>query len=71
MASDFASIYEQIRGAEKAEVALDIASYACGFVCNISATKAGINQLPGPVLESIPEVYVYFCAKAKQLNLEG
>ena len=69
MAEDFTTIYEQVRGSEKTEAALDLASYACGFICNISAERAGRNQLPDPVLESVPEIYEYFRARAELLKL--
>jgi hypothetical protein len=69
MMEDFASFFEQIKHDKNAAAALDLASYACGFVCRLSAQKAGVNVLPDPVLEALPDVYEYFRDRAELLGL--
>lgn len=68
MQNDFGSYHERIKESEKAAAALDVASYACGFVCRISAAEAGIDTLPDPVLESTPDVFDYYRQRALLFN---
>ncbi|MES9971533.1 MAG: hypothetical protein ABW092_15985 [Candidatus Thiodiazotropha sp.] len=69
MIEDFSVFFEQLKDNETAAAALDLASYACGFVCRISAQNAGVNTLPDPVLEALPDVYEYFRDRAGVLGL--
>ncbi len=68
MRNDFGSYCERARENDKAAAALDVASYACGFVCRISAAEAGIDTLPDPVLESTPDVFDYYRQRALLFN---
>lgn len=69
MKGDFGAFYERVKHDERASAALDLASYACGFVCRITAAKSGYRPLPDPVLESVPEIYEYYEARAHFLNV--
>ena len=69
MKEDFGYFFEQLKYSEKASAALDLASYACGFVCRLSAEKANIHSLPDPVLEALPDIYEYFYDKIKIAGL--
>lgn len=69
MEEDFGAFFEKIKDSEAASVALDLASYACGFVCRLSAEKANIISLPDPVLEALPDIYEYFHDRAKLIGL--
>ncbi|PID63618.1 MAG: hypothetical protein CSB44_01255 [Gammaproteobacteria bacterium] len=66
MEKDFNNHYEQVKDDEKASAALDIASYACGFVCRVFAAEAGVDKLPVPVLESVPGIADYYRQRAVQ-----
>ncbi len=61
---DFNNFYEQVESNKKACAALDIASYTCGFICRVFAAEAGIDILPDPVLESVPEKIDYYRQQA-------
>ncbi len=69
MKNDFGAFFEQVQHDEMASAALDLASYACGFVARISAKEAGCRSLPEPVLESMPDIYEYYRDKTDLLRL--
>lgn len=69
MNNDFNSFYEILKKNEKDAAALDIASYACGFVCRYAAKNEKITNLPDPVIESVPEIYEYYQRKAEFLKI--
>ena len=68
MKRDFGAFFERIKHDEKASAALDLASYACGFVSRLVATASGYGPLPDPVLESLPEIYEYYQGRASLLG---
>lgn len=69
MKADFGAFYEQLKHDECASACLDLASYACGFVCRIAAEKSGYGPLPDPVREALPEIYEYYESRAALLNV--
>lgn len=69
MEADFSVFYEYFSDNDKASAALDLASYACGFVSRMVAMRENYSPLPDPVLESVPDIYEYFKEKAEFLNL--
>lgn len=69
MKNDFSSFWEILKESEKDSAALDIISYACGFICRCAAKKAGIRTLPDPVIESVPDIYEYYRDRAKLLEI--
>jgi hypothetical protein len=69
MKRDFGAFFERIKHNEKAAAALDLASYACGFVSRLAAQASGYGPLPDPVLESLPDVYEYYQERASFLGL--
>lgn len=69
MAEDFTVYYAKIEEDERACAAMDIATYACGYVARITAPAAGVTRLPDPVLESLPEVSDYYAERAAFLGL--
>ncbi len=71
MKDDFGSFYEQIKHDDKAAACLDLASYACAFVCRIAAQKVGLTPLPDPVLEAVPEIYEYYQSRSEFLGLQN
>ena len=69
MKHDFGAVFERIKHDEKASAALDLASYACGFVSRLVATASGCGPLPDPVLESQPDIYEYYQERASFLGI--
>ena len=69
MKRDFGAFVERLKHNETASAALDLASYACGFVSRVAATASGYGPLPDPVLESLPTIYEYFQKKALFLGV--
>ncbi len=69
MAHDFSALYERVKNDEAVSAALDLASYACGFVARIVAEQCKYGPLPDPVLESLPEIYGYYQERAEYLGL--
>ena len=60
---------KKIKDDELAVASLDLASYACGFVCRLVAKRVNHRPLPDPVLEAVPEIYEYYRDRAKLLSL--
>lgn len=69
MEHDFGAFFERIQHNETASAALDLASYACGFVLRTAANASGYGPLPDPVLESLPEIYEYYQGRASLLGV--
>lgn len=69
MKDDFGSFFEQLKDNQSAAAALDLASYACGFVCRVMAPQAKITVLPDPVLEALPDIYEYYRDRAQFLGI--
>ena len=69
MEDSFAEYFDIISENEKVAAALDLASYACGYICRIVAQNQGIKSLPEPVIESIPEIYDYYQERAAYLHI--
>lgn len=69
MEHDFGAFFERIQHNETASAALDLASYACGFVSRTAANASGYSPLPDPVLESLPEIYEYYQGRASLLGV--
>lgn len=69
MKEDFPAYCELTKDDRIASAALDLASYACGFVCRITAARVGTKSLPDPVIESLPEVYEYFRDRAESIGV--
>lgn len=69
MRHDFGAFYEFVKDSEEASAALDLASYACGFVLRIASEKSGYTPLPDPVVESLPEIYEYYQDRAEFLGV--
>ena len=69
MKHDFGAFFERIKHNEKASAALDLATYACGFVSRLAAQTSGYGPLPDPVLESEPDVYEYYQERASFLEI--
>lgn len=69
MKDSFAAFFEQIKADESAVAALEIVSFACGFVCRVFASRSGIVILPDPVLESLPDLFLHYEDRAKSLGL--
>lgn len=69
MKHDFGAFFEHIKDNEKASAALDLASYACGFVSRLVATASGYGPLPTPVLESLPDIYEYYQERSRFLGI--
>ena len=69
MKHDFGAVFERIKHDERASAALDLASYACGFVLRLAATASGYGPLPDPVLESRPDIYEYYQERASFLGI--
>ena len=69
MKHDFGAFYERLQHEETASAALDLASYACGFVSRMSAAKSEYGPLPDPVLEAMPEIYEYYQERAGFLGV--
>ena len=69
MEEDFSIYFLELEGDEAACAALDLTSYACGFVARITAPAAGATGLPDPVRESVPGAAVYYRERAAFLGL--
>lgn len=69
MIDDFGSYFEILSSDENAAAALDLASYACGFVSRVVAEKTNYGPLPDPVLEALPDVSDYFKERAELIGL--
>lgn len=69
MEADFNTYFHDLEGDERACAALDLASYACGFVARVTAPAAGATGLPDPVRESLPDVAEYFRERAALLGV--
>ena len=69
MAHDFGAFYERLKDNKSAAAALDIASYACGFVSRMVAKKCQYGPLPDPVLEALPDIYEYYQEQAALLGV--
>lgn len=69
MEEDFSIYFLELEGDEAACAALDLTSYACGFVARITAPAAGATGLPDPVRESVPGAAVYYRERAAYLGL--
>ena len=69
MEKDFSAYYEIVHHNDRAAAALDLASYACGFVLRIAGRKKGLMSMPDPVIESLPEIYEYYQERARFLGI--
>jgi len=65
----FAALGEELGDDEQVKAWMDIASYACAFVCRLAAERSGYGAVPEPVVEAIPGIYEYYMERATSLGI--
>jgi hypothetical protein len=65
----FSALYEELGDDKQAIAWMDIASYACAFICRLAAERSGYGAVPAPVVEAIPDIYEYYMEKAASLGI--
>jgi len=69
MSDDFGGFYEKVKDDAQASAAVHIVSYGCAFVLRLAAKRKGVNGLPDPVLEALPDIADFYFDQAQLLGI--